>query len=212
MLSNVCASDTTIFGYLFQWGPLVFSFLLVVVGALQAKWLMLTWQAIQKQITAQRTSERAWVIISPEHWTPTLVFNQNVFEVSIKNVGRTPAHLTKLAHRYIKLDKTQLENLSKEPDYGPIESLGSVILVPEDSLSATAPLEPSPMLTNQDIQSIHNSQSFLYFYAYIEYRDAFGENHETRVGLVYPFPQPALMTYGPRIFQRSGPPSYNRAT
>ena len=102
--------------------------------------------------------------------------------------------------------------LSKEPDYGPIESLVSVILVPEDSLSATVPLEPSPMLTRQEIESIHTADSFLYFYGCIEYRDAFGENHETRIGLVYHFPQADLMTYERRMFQRSGPPAYNRAT
>jgi hypothetical protein len=157
--------------YLFQWGPWVFSGLLVVVGGLQAWWLMLTWQAIQKQVSAQRTAERAWLIISLANWRPTLFIeeqsnklaSQNAFQVTIKNVGRTPAHLTKVANRYIKLDKTQFESLSKEADYGPIESLVSVILVPEDSLSATVPLEPSPMLTRQEIESIHTADSFSLF-------------------------------------------------
>jgi hypothetical protein len=200
-------------------GPWVFTGLLVVVGGFQAWWLMLTWQAIQKQVTAQRTGERAWIIISPEEWKPILHVDQsgipaprNVFRAAIKNVGRTPAHLTKIANRYIKLDKSQFENLSKEPDYGTMELLESEILVPEDSLSTTVPLEPSPILTAQEIQSIRTANSFLYFYACIEYTDAFGENHETRVGLVYHFPQADLMTYERRMFQRSGPLAYNRAT
>src|ERR1700730_11474820 len=202
--------------YLVQWGPWVFSGLLVVVGIFQAWWLMLTWKAIQKQVTAQRTAERAWAIISPEDWRPNLIIEQsdnprNIFQVSVKNVGRTPAYLTKVANRYIKLDKSQFENLSKEPDYGPMES-ENVILVPGDSLRATVPLEPSPMLTRQEIESIHTADSFLYFYGCIEYRDAFGEDHETRIGLVYHFPQADLMTYERRMFQRSGPPAYNRAT
>ena len=68
------------------------------------------------------------------------------------------------------------------------------------------------MLTRQEIESIHTADSFLYFYGCIEYRDAFGEDHETRIGLVYHFPQADLMIYERRMFQRSGPPAYNRAT
>ena len=211
MLSGLCASATTS-DYLFQWGPWVFSCLLVVVGGFQAWWLMLTWKAIQKQVAAQRTAERAWIIITPADWRPILLVEQddreaslNVFETAIKNVGRTPAHLTRMAMRYIKLDKSQFENLSREPEYGATKSLESVILVPEDSLSTTVPLQPSSILTAEEIQSIRAANGFLYFYGFIEYRDAFGETHETRVGFAYHFPQGDLEGYETRAFQRSGP-------
>jgi hypothetical protein len=212
-------SDPHPFDYLLQWGIWIFTFLLVVVGALQAWWLRVTWKAVQKQGIAQNTAERAWIIISPEVWDPKLLpmppagpAPWNVFQVSIKNIGRTPAHLTKIAVRYRNLDKSQFENPPEEPEYGMMVSLQGLILVPKDSYGLTVPLEPRSVLTDEDIRLIHTAKSFLYFYAFVAYVDVFGGTHETRVGLVYDFPQGGLVSFQNPSFQRRGSAAYNRAT
>ena len=152
----------------------------------------------------------------PEGWEPMLPPEQpgvparlNVFRAAMKNVGRTPAHVTKIAARYINLDKSEFEKLPEEPDYGRKESLESMLLVPGDSFPKAVPLWPKSSLTTEEIESIRTAKSFLYFYACIEYR-ALGKKRETRVGFIYPFPPGA--SYGTPGFRRSGPPAYNRAT
>ena len=183
----------------------IFTGLLVVVGLLQFLMLRVTWKAVH-------TAERPWLIITPKK--PKLpeqtgiAVRLNVFQAAIKNVGRTPAYPTKIVTRYIKLDKSQFDNLSKkrEPDYGTKESLEGLILVPKDSFGTTVSLQPS--VTDKDIESILAGQSFLYFYARIEYNDAFGKKHETRVGFVYDHSRFNDETHG---FQRSGSRAYNRA-
>jgi hypothetical protein len=192
---------------------------LVIVGVLQTLLFTVTWIAIRQQATTQKTAERAWMIITPdkpEGWEPILLPEQpgvpatlNVFRAAIKNVGRTPAHVTKIAARYINLDKSEFKNLPEEPDYGTKESLESMLLVPGDSFPKAVPLWPKSRLTTEEIESIRTAKSFLYFYARIEYR-ALGKKRETRVGFIYPFP-PGTSYETPR-FRRSGPPAYNRAT
>ncbi|HXM24465.1 MAG TPA: hypothetical protein VN957_00430, partial [Chthoniobacterales bacterium] len=136
--------------------------------------------AIRQQATTQKTAERAWMIITPdkpEGWEPMLPPEQpgvparlNVFRAAMKNVGRTPAHVTKIAARYINLDKSEFEKLPEEPDYGRKESLESMLLVPGDSFPKAVPLWPKSRLTTEEIESIRTAKSFLYFYACIEYR------------------------------------------
>jgi hypothetical protein len=191
---------------------------LVIVGVLQTLLFTVTWIAIRQQATTQKTAKRAWMIITPdkpEDWEPILLPEQpgvpatlNVFRAAMKNVGRTPAHVTKIAARYINLDKSEFENLPEEPDYRTKESLESMLLVPGDSFPKAVPLWPNSRLTTEEIASIRTAKSFLYFYACIEYR-ALGKKRETRVGFIYPFP-PGTSYETPR-FRRSGPPAYNRA-
>jgi hypothetical protein len=192
---------------------------LVIVGVLQTFLFTVTWIAIRQQAATQKTAERAWMIITPdkpEGWEPILLpeqpgvpANLNVFRAAIKNVGRTPAHVTKIAARYITLDKNEFKNLPEEPNYGMKESLESMLLVPGDSFPKAVRLSPKSRLTTEEIESIRTAKSFLYFYACVEYR-ALGKKRETRVGFIYPFP-PGISYETPR-FRRSGPPAYNRAT
>src|SRR5260370_40828821 len=100
---------------------------LVVVGVLQTLLFTVTWIAIRQQATTQKTAERAWMIITPdkpEGWEPILLPEQpgvpaslNVFRAAIKNVGRTPPHFTKIAARYINLDKRDFKHPPGEPHY-----------------------------------------------------------------------------------------------
>jgi hypothetical protein len=169
-----------------DWALTGFTGLLVVVGFLQFWMLRITWKAVH-------TAERAWMIITPdkpEGWEPILLPEQpgvpatlNVFRSAMKNVGRTPAHVTKIAACYKNLTTDEFKNLPKQPDYGTKESLESMLLAPGDSHPKAVLLWPNSGLTNQEIQSIHTADRFLYFYACVEYADDFGKKHETRVGI-----------------------------
>jgi hypothetical protein len=194
------------FSWLSNWGLLLFTGLLVVVGFLQYLMLKVTWKAVH-------IAERPWLIITPIKLKlpeqTSVAVRLNVLKAAMKNVGRTPAYPTKIVLCYKNLDKSQFDNLLKkrEPDYGTEESLEGLILVPQDSFGRTVSLQPS--LTDKDIESILAEQSFLYFYARIKYNDAFGKKHETRVGFVYDDSRFNDENHG---FQHSGPPAYNRAT
>jgi len=194
----------------------LFNCLLVVVGFLQFFMLTITSIAVFQQVAGQRTAERAWIIIRPKNWSPDLLSTQssvpapgNVFQAAIKNVGRTPAHLTEIAAHYVMLDKSHFDKLQKKPNYGPPKPLGGMSLVPQESYSETFPLEPRPSLTDEEIQSIQAGNRFLYFYACIEYKDDFGKPHETRIGFKYHFPKSGELSDEGARFRRDGPSAYN---
>jgi hypothetical protein len=168
----------------------------------------------ENQLAAQKTTERAWIIISPSNWLPS--FSPSLrpsagssFQVEVKNVGRTPAHSIKVSTRYVRLN--QLSDLPKEPDYSPTELLEVTNLAPADEIGVAKQLRPSPLET-KDIEALYNGKSFVYFHACVSYTDAFGGTHETKSGFVYPFIQPGLVDYRGTGFRRWGPPAYEQST
>src|SRR5258708_25419252 len=96
---------------------------LEVVGVLQALLFTVTWIAIRQQATTQKTAERAWMIVTPdkpEGWEPILPPEQpgvpaslNVFRAAMKNVGRTPAHVTQIPSLFINLSTNQFHNTTE---------------------------------------------------------------------------------------------------
>jgi hypothetical protein len=172
-----------------------------------------------RQVRAQITSERAWLVISPIRWDPPLFWKQagdpsiplNTFDFEIRNVGRTPAHVISIAMIYYNMGRAELDNLPENPEYRPPESMEGTIIVPDDAIKLTEPLNPNPVLEHQEVESIRANKRVLYFYARVEYADAFGESHETRVGYVYYFPQGPVRLEEP-AFKQAGPSAYNRAT
>ncbi|MHB8413167.1 MAG: hypothetical protein ACYDDI_14640 [Candidatus Acidiferrales bacterium] len=95
---------------------------LVVVGFLQATILLLTVWAIFGQTRTTKDSERAWIVVSPDKWNPGLAVMPdageiplNVFEVWVKNLGKTPAKIIGMASKYVKLER--MEDLPFEPNY-----------------------------------------------------------------------------------------------
>lgn len=192
---------------------------LVVVGLIAGLVALLTLRAISIQAEAQMKAERAWVIMTPKDWNPGLfplpVAGQvplNVFDCAVKNVGKTPAHITKWAAWYRNFDKSEYERLPKEPIPGDVVSMNAMILVPNDSFRKIIPLQPTPSLDCVQVKSIQSAERFLFFYGFIEYKDDFGKNHETQVGYVYDFPQGGMVSYHDPRFQRTDLPNYNCAT
>jgi hypothetical protein len=126
------------------------------------------------------------------------------------NAGNTPAQVTKVALRYITIDR--LEDLPDEPDYGPGANLGGMLLVPQDSFGKDAPLSPKPSLSQPEAQAIENEERHLYAFGFVEYKDVYRRTHETRVGYRYQFPQGGLVSFQKASFQRYGKTAYNKAT
>ncbi len=182
-----------------------------------AVFTVLLFLAVIWQTSTNRDNERAWVIVTPKSWSPSLVkavegvtFPINFFEASYENVGRTPARIIETALRYIIIDK--LENLPLEPDYGMVVNLGEMLLVPRDSFPQVRPLEPSPLLMPQQAAEIEQGKKLLYAYGFVAYRDVYRRRRETRCGYLYFFAEGQWRNIFPPRFQRGGPPAYNRAT
>jgi hypothetical protein len=211
--------------HIFDWGPWAFDLALVIVGGMQAYTMVRqtrlsggTLDAVKRQGDIAANASRAWVIISLENRSPELketeIGNvyQNILSISLKNVGQTPAHLTRMAARYVKLSRAEFEQLPEDPHYGQRKDVDGNILVPTDSLGTVVFLEPIPTLSREELISIRNGELILYFYAVAEYKDAFGASCETRAGHAYHFPQGGRISYEKQQFQRAGPRAYNRAT
>ena len=196
-----------------------FTGLLVVVGFLQVGVLLMQWWIIRRQTALFSNSERAWLIITPRNWNPDLAaidpkvagpIPLNVFEATVKNIGRTPGQVIEIAMRYVTIGK--LEDLPDIPDYGQTARPEGMLLVPQDSFGRVTPLSPSPSLEPEDTRAIRAAQRFVYAYGFVVYKDVFGNEHETRRGYVYDFPQGLMVSLNQPSFQQGGPPAYNRAT
>lgn len=192
--------------------------LLVAVGALQALILGGTIWAIYHQTVSSQNSERAWIVVVPDKWSPELAVMPksggqvplNVFEAWVKNLGKTPAKIVGMATKYVKLEK--MADLPTDPDYKDAYTLFGLLLVPQDSIGQRIPLKPTPTLSDEEARKINNAEMFLYAYGLIVYDDAFGKQRITRWGYVYNFPQGGLVSFFKPNFQRDGPKKYNEST
>jgi hypothetical protein len=136
----------------------------------------------------------------------------NVFDLVIKNSGKTPAHLLELSLSYRNMTKAEWDSLPPEPEYEYV-SMGGLLLVPTDSIGRRTVLTPSGgILSEQELSSIENADRFLYAYGSVKYRDAFENIREMRFGYMYYFPQGGRVGLEPAGFERLGPEAYNRAT
>src|SRR5205807_4866801 len=110
---------------------------LVIVGFIQAAILLFTVWAIRHQAFVTKSSERAWMIGSPNMQkldSPPESGSQLFgYVCNLKNTGRTPARIleTGLALRTSK----SLGDLPQTPSYKAeeISSLNKILLVPKDS-------------------------------------------------------------------------------
>jgi hypothetical protein len=191
--------------------------------AISAKAALLAAESSNQNATSVMVAERAWVIATPIQDDPGIGFipepgdpnpipgtdRANMFSVSFKNTGNTPARLVESAVRYQFLNR--LEDLSPEPEYGPRGLLERMPLVKGDSIGAFAFLQPNTILTSAQATAVRRSEAFLCAYGILVYEDVFGRSHETRFGYVYFFPRGGDVR--PRGFRREGLPSaYNSAT
>lgn len=191
----------------------------LIVGGLQVLLLGFTWVVFLRQLTAQRTAERAWIIVRPRNWTPgeSLLSNAqiippqpNKFRVVIKNVGRTPAHNIKVSTAYIRINS--LKDVPAEADDNNTTHFEHAILVADESIGRDEFLAPKSILSATEANSIIAAQSFVFFHARVTYSDAFGKPHETRTGFIFPAVQSGAKDYFLTEFEYGGPPGYNRAS
>jgi len=172
------------------------------------------------------TAERAWTSVRPmvrepelysvpEVGDPITQTFRNVFAVSVKNVGRTPALVTKSVLLYVRVD--DLSQLAAEPAYTEpdIQIHDGLLLFPDgEPIGRVAFLQPEAILSKAQVAAIQNKEGFVYAYGFIEYRDAFECPrcpHRTQFGYVYNFPQggePQVL----KGFMPGGPDSYNKST
>lgn len=170
-------------------------------------------------------SERPWLIAEvverkpnllhiPEVGDPIHIQGKNVFGVRIKNVGRTPARITRSALEYVKLDS--LSQLPDNPVFVEItdEHHGMMLFPEGEPFGRIAFLRPRTFLSKAEVSAIAVRDAFIYAYGLVEYRCIFGCAvcpHLTRFGYVYNFPQggepPVLLGFMP-----GGPATYNQST
>ena len=170
------------------------------------------------QVSTVHDTERAWMVVNPKNWNPGLAITPpqggeiplNVFQMSTKNVGNTPARIIETGCKYIRLEK--MGDLPDEPNYGESAMFNDMLFVPNDSIGQIAPLSPSAVLSQEEATKISNAQMFLYAYGFVAYKDAFGKLRRTRWGYEYRFPQGGLVSFYQPSFQRAGPRNYNDAT
>lgn len=181
---------------------------------------------IWMQITASKSTERAWIIVSPLEVAPPIGFvpsanagniethlvgvnQQNVFSCAIKNTGNTPAQLLKLAIAYRAVNS--ISEILSPPEYREKNDLNGLLLVKGDSVGFETVLEPSPILTKTEWDAVHAQRLILYAFGAINYKDVYGKAHETRFGYLYFVPQGGDRT--PEGFNREKMPrAYNSAT
>jgi hypothetical protein len=185
---------------------------LVRVGIIQALILAFTFWAIFHQAFVTKSSERAWMIGSPNMQKfdspPESGSQLFMYVCNLKNTGRTPARIleTGLALRTSK----SLGNIPQTPSYKAEEmsSLNKILLVPKDSFGRTT----ASQITSEEYIAVKNREMILYAYGFVKYLDVFGKPRETRFCHYYYVPGAyELQIEGFRLCIEA-PPAYNMAT
>jgi hypothetical protein len=164
-------------------------FLYIVLTAVSAMAAIGALIAVEVQIRTLRSSERAWIMITPVKPQKGEVFPDIAveFKGAVRNLGKTPARIRETEIQYKTV--SDLLELSKAPQYKARSQRNEMIIVPTDSF----PLDV-------DTRSLGKIQ---YVYGIVVYRDVYGKRRETQFGFVY------NRKMGWEI---GGPEKYNRAT
>jgi hypothetical protein len=175
------------------------SFSTAVIAAFAALTFFIVW----RQDRDRKLSERAWIL--PDIGGLEGTKASDVFQVKckIRNTGRTPAWITSMgACAYFVKDE---KDLPKTPNYtraGPFAGKGTL-------LSPDAFTETGVPVTQQQAEQVRRGEMTLYFSGFVQYRDIFGEKHETRY--CYQLKPSHDLTGAPSEFYVGGPDRYNVA-
>jgi hypothetical protein len=219
-------------------------FLAAIAAAIIA---LRTLSAIKDQVTANAVSadaakrsadalcdiERAWILVKQvgnpaggwynplnPTYTPGMVFEFRV-------VGRTPAKVTN-AHFRLHLVGAKPGIVPPEPDLPSLPNYncssqirnseipeGGRVLAPEDTFRISLTV---PYLTEDQWIRLKDGKEVMCAYGFITYKDAFGNERETRTCYVYDFAWGGVIVspdgteqHGPG-FYIGGPPEYNKET
>jgi hypothetical protein len=187
---------------------------LAIAGIIGIYIALKTLKAIELQARAMMDAGCALCLVD---WENFIHLNPDVpngvlahaFRCHVKNVGKSPAFVEKVAARFIVIKS--LDDLPPEPQYLQPRDLASVsepLLVDQTYDRAIyAPIESN--LSYTELEAEHRSgKCLLYAYGFVRYSDVYGREHETRYGLVYKSaPTP---TRDIDRFYIDGPPAYNR--
>lgn len=198
---------------------------IIATGAL----LALIWQTIatRKAANASKASadalmsiERAWVLVEVTHTIgikPHKGAMSHWFHWSCKNFGRTPAWITEIEVRFIRI--SSVDDLPKGPVYEKKDSTGSVpegtaVIAPDEEWSYDIPLEYGNSIYEEVHSKCMNKTEFLYAFGCIRYLDIFERNleikryRETQFGAIFETEPGTLIGR----FRIAGPSAYNRHT
>lgn len=161
-------------------------------------------------------AERAWLLVTPTNWSPAFETYGGVekdkqlqqVSLSIKNVGRSPARIVKVACKMLALNSA--DDIPSLPQYPEPVQMNELLLVPGDSIAQLVELDgaSSPGLFIE----VLNRKKVLFTFGFVQYRDIFGQDREVRIGyLTEGFWPPGQLRQSVHI-RRAGPGPYNSAT
>lgn len=139
------------------------------------------WRAMREQISRD---QRAWVFNKDiatdkfgkgEHGRCIKEGEKSTFEVILKNIGKTPAHVTNVK-TYLRIIKT-----GEKPDLAKDAIISSTknpfIMFPETTRTTGDNL--TEIFTKERLEAIESRQVTLYILGVISYKDIFGQLHWT---------------------------------
>jgi hypothetical protein len=197
--------------------PSLTDWIIACVTSLYAVIAFYTLRTIKRQADlserAMTSLERPWIDVKlislnggPTGNEPTIT----VVRLKLINYGRSPALITR---SWLDFTRVIVSSLSEEPDYPATEGGPFVNVAPN---RATPTIQVGIQLTGEEALAIaaQPRERTLMLYGYVDYRDVFGKEHQTRYCYFYfppataripAFPIPGSLVMG-------GPPNYNRQT
>jgi len=167
-----------------DYATVLFSGLLIIVGAFGVCLALRTLKAIEAQGNALILSERAWLVIRPESFT---LQPSAKLDWVVTNTGRTVARICKAQIRCGKYDV--FNKLPDVPNYGNPIDLHKVPIAPGESFKLWSYIETekreSEGLTAEDIDDIKTKGRDLIAHGMVKYLDAFGNPHENGFCYLY---------------------------
>ena len=180
-----------------DWGYWAFSGFLLIVGFLQV-WLLFgnlraierqagimqrQTDAVEKTVDITIAKERARVQIWLEQNRPQAQPSSgpvvaNVAICFLKNYGLTPAFPKDFAMRYLRTDDA---DLIVDYEKGRRILLQDAVTAGGTSARYGIPLEPTPGLSQTDMQRIRDGESFLHIYGFVRYQDISGKSRRTTI-------------------------------
>ncbi len=182
----------------------IFTGVLVAIGALGVRYAIRTLRAIErqademvnqrtvmheqlatmgKQLAGLKSAERAWILLRPHNF---YLEPSGRLDWAITNAGRSVATISEVGLRCKKC--RGVEKLFSEPrKYTLIADFHDVPIAPQDSIEAWSGFEAAPgtdSLTPADVADIRHGDD-LVAYDFVRYRDSFGDPHESRFCYYY---------------------------
>ena len=218
-------------------GPEYFAAWILVLAA--GMGLYVTWRTARAALLSAQAvinAERAWISVTPHmgevKFYPLRDNNAlipenliailpiaHLFPAKMVNRGKTPARIEGSAIRYVRTT-LHPSKWNATPDYGVLSEYVHFAF-PDETLTLTAELSPSPTMTQAQIDAVQNEKEFLYAFGIVKYRDVYGDPHETRFGYLYKVQDRHLVMKdgaietirtGEARFRIGGPSTYNGHT